>query len=123
MKAAEATRRPRRERSKRESGTLRARDRPRDPVGREWFGEGPLPVGRVVCKSNDPTGPFGTSSTELRNSRSLILRPFPQCGNGVDATHAVVCAIAYSIWERRGGSELDNWLEAERQLSLMLCGD
>lgn len=31
-------------------------------------------------------------------------------------THAAIAARAYAIWQARGGSALENWLEAEREL-------
>ena len=34
-----------------------------------------------------------------------------------DVTHAVIAAVAYSIWEQRGGAAPDNWREAERVVS------
>lgn len=66
-----------------------------------------------------------TAAVEIREApaiaraeepRRLVVRP-SEGSDGVDVTHGVIAAIAYAIWERRGGGALDNWLEAER-----LCG-
>lgn len=37
----------------------------------------------------------------------------------VDVTYAVTAAIAYAIWEKCGGSDLENWYEAEHAIRRM----
>lgn len=34
----------------------------------------------------------------------------------VDITHEMIAQKAYEIWRSQGGSDLENWLKAERQL-------
>ena len=34
----------------------------------------------------------------------------------VDITHEMIAQKAYDIWRSQGGSDLDNWLRAEREL-------
>ena len=31
-------------------------------------------------------------------------------------THEQIAQKAYAIWQKKGGNDLENWLEAERQL-------
>ena len=64
---------------------------------------------------------------------NLIHRPRSTMSNGVHsvapprhvATHEEIAALAYSYWEARGyrgGSALDDWLRAERELSRPASG-
>lgn len=58
-----------------------------------------------------PNGPKNATSTEptpRRGSQSVEPKP--------NLAHEVIAAKAYQLWLERGGSEADNWFEAERIL-------
>ena len=37
-------------------------------------------------------------------------------GKKATAAHDDIAQLAYLIWQEKGGSEIENWLEAERRL-------
>jgi hypothetical protein len=62
-------------------------------------------------------GPFAEALDCPHQPRMLVS---VDDGTSTDATHAVIAAIAYSIWQRRGRAAADNWFEAERVVSGIL---
>lgn len=82
-------------------------------AGREYFPDGPLPIAAPLVWSRDerPGAPRRTTPGAA-----------PHPALSPDLRHAVVAAIAYTLWERRGGGAIDNWLEAERVLEAILGG-
>lgn len=61
-----------------------------------------------------PRTPRAAVKTEVRNS------PIPKVAAAKAAPKVVtpdaIARRAYEIWQSSGGSELDNWLRAEREL-------
>ncbi len=50
----------------------------------------------------------------------IMIRPMQDSLTQVDVTHRVVSAIAHELWERYGGNEQLNWLEAESHVRRLL---
>jgi hypothetical protein len=51
----------------------------------------------------------------------ITIRPFSDPERELDITRRLVGAIAEELWRHRGGNDVLNWLEAERQLRLVMA--
>ncbi len=52
-----------------------------------------------------------------RNTGTEGLPGLKSAGNASRANHNQITALAYNLWKERGGSEMENWLEAEERLA------
>ncbi len=55
-------------------------------------------------------------STKTVETKTTEKRAAPPQKEKQEITEADIAEHAYMLWLERGGSEMDNWLEAERQL-------
>lgn len=88
----------------------------------------------LVCSRYDPANRFTPASRALARTNSHIISPLPgvRCvmnsrrisshpgAAPKPATQEQIAALAHELWQERGapaGSDVDIWLEAERQLN------
>jgi len=72
-------------------------------------------VHRVVKKGSRDEAPGA------RRTPRLLVRPLTAPEDPIDVTTAITRAIAHALWQRDGGNEVLNWLEAERVVADMLA--
>jgi hypothetical protein len=51
----------------------------------------------------------------------IVIRPSMAADRDLDITKAVVSAVAAELWKNFGGNDVLNWMEAERQVALLLA--
>jgi hypothetical protein len=77
----------------------------------------PAPASKPVAAAPAAKAPI-VSSTPVRNTPiPKTLTPTGASGIKKTITHADIAKRAYEIWRSgKGGSEMENWLRAEREL-------
>ena len=50
----------------------------------------------------------------------IVIRPSTAPDRELDITQALVAAVAAELWKTFGGNDVVNWMEAERQVALLL---
>lgn len=88
---------------------------------------GPLPIGAPVPAA------FGTSqrieierggdSTDARRPATRVVLTSGSGRARRDITKNLICALAHALWETRGGSDAQNWNDAEALLDDLLTRD
>lgn len=66
-----------------------------------------------------PAVQFGTKPQEMKDQPQRPQQgstPMQMAQGLSEVTESMVAQRAYEIWQSQGGSELDNWLKAEREL-------
>src|SRR5688572_7726674 len=80
---------------------------------------------KLVCNPDTAVPALGDHGRHCRtdveeSAMKLLIRPSLEPEREVDVTQHVIAAVAAELWRLYGGSDLVNWLEAERALEVAL---